>query len=104
MKRIFLLGLLAMFMTATFAQDQVRSYSVSGGLLGALNLSKFRVPDNDNETIDYDSKAGWGAGLWVNFPVGTSFSIEPQLMYNRYNYFTNSSVPNLLLKDGRIGY
>lgn len=104
MKKTFLFVLCCCLITAIYAQDtESKQYTVSGGVLGAVNLSKFRISGDNPTNIDYESKAGWAAGGWVNFPVGTGFSIEPQLMYSSYRYFTTSTTP-LLLNDGKIGY
>lgn len=78
-------------------------YTVSGGLLGAANFSEFRV-NNDNPAIDYNLKAGWSIGGWVNFPAGTGFSIEPQVMFSSYQYLTPSTATNVLMKDGKIRF
>ncbi len=75
-------------------------YTVSGGLLGAANFSKFRISGNDN--LDYNTKFGWGAGGWVNFPLGKVISLEPQIMYNSYTY--SSDAVGALLQDGKANY
>ena len=104
MKKALLLVLSCSVITAIYAQNIVKEhYTVSGGLLGAANFSEFRISDVDHSTMDYDTKTGWSFGGWVNFPVGKSFSLEPQLMYSSYRYFSNSTTP-LLLKDGKISY
>jgi hypothetical protein len=84
MKRILLLALCGMTFQNIFAQEATVTteahYTVSGGLLGALNLTKFKMKGDNATKPEYDSKAGWSAGAWVNFPLGSKFSIEPQLM------------------------
>ncbi len=100
MKRIFLALLL---ITSQFAigQNIVKDhYTVSGGVLGAVNFNSFRSVDNN--LIDYVTQTGWGAGGWVNIPLGKRFSFEPQLMYNKYVYKTTSTTP--LFQQGNIGY
>ena len=96
---------LSCFALATaFSQNIVKEhYTVSGGLLGAANFSKFAIDGNDPANVEYDMQVGWAAGGWVNFPVSKAFSIEPQLMYNLYRYKTNSTA-DLLLNDGKISY
>lgn len=80
-------------------------YTISGGVLGAVNSSQFRFKDNDAGNIDYDFKGGWAAGIWVNFPVASAFSIEPQLTYGSYGYRSNASnTQQLLLNEGKIKY
>jgi outer membrane protein OmpA-like peptidoglycan-associated protein len=105
MKKTILLVLSGFVFAAIHAQDveTKESYSVSGGILGAANFSKFRITENNHTNIEYDTKTGWSVGGWVNFPVGSGFSIEPQLMYSSYRYFTPTTTP-VLLKDGKIRY
>ena len=99
MKKIFLLCLI--FLThqgigQTIVKDH---YTVSGGLLGALNYNKFRVTDNDN--VSYDSKFGWSAGGWLNFPLGKAVSFEPQLFYTLYSYKSDNTT---FLNDGSLDF
>jgi outer membrane protein OmpA-like peptidoglycan-associated protein len=104
MKKIVLLVLAGSIMAAAYSQDNGQTrYSVSGGVLGAANFSKFRVDNDDASEIKYDTKTGWAVGAWLNLPVGTAFSIEPQLQYSTYQYRT-SSTTTLLLNEGRIRY
>jgi len=83
------------------AQNTVR-YTVSGGVLGAFNSTKFRVI-NDEPSVKYDARPGWSIGGWVNFPVTSHFSIEPQLMYSSLHYKSDDTAA-LLLNDGKITY
>jgi hypothetical protein len=105
MKKTFLFVLSCFAMTIIYSQnnDVENRYSVSGGVLGAVNLTDFRITENNHSNIDYDTKAGWGIGAWVNFPIGSRVSLEPQLMYNSYRYFTPST-SSVLIKDGKIKY
>ena len=99
MKRILLLALCGMLFQTLPAQDATDepSYTVSGGLLGAANWSKFRIPDNDvNTNAEYEFKTGWSAGAWLNLPLGNKFSIEPQVLFSSYNYLTDATTPQLL--------
>ena len=102
MKQILLLVLCGFLISTTYSQEAVvkNKYTVSGGLLGAANISQFRT----DQGVDYKSKLNWGVGGWVNFPITSGFSVEPQLMYNSYQYQTSSTTPTLLLKDGKIRY
>ncbi len=107
MKRIVLSVLCSSLLLTSWSQNEteekVKGYSVSGGLLGAANFSKFRIPDKFNSNISYDGKMGWSAGAWLNLPVANAFSIEPQLMFSSYRYFTSNITPTLL-NDGKIRY
>ena len=101
MKKIFLLILLcSLFITGLYAQNE---YRVAGGILGAVNLTDFRITENNHSSVDYDTKAGWGLGAWVSFPLGDKVSLEPQLMYNSYRYFTISTT-TALIKDGKLRF
>jgi outer membrane protein OmpA-like peptidoglycan-associated protein len=92
MKKIIPLALLLAFNTAMSQTPTIKivkeHYTVSGGLLGAANFAKFRVADNDN--FDYNTQVGWGAGGWLNIPMGKGLSLEPQLIYNNYAYSTDA--------------
>jgi len=105
MKRIILFALCSMTFGSVIAQDAEHpTYSVSGGLLGAANFSKFRIPDKGNTTsLSYDTKTSWAAGAWLNIPVTNHFSLEPQLMFSTYDYLTNSAAVELL-NDGKLYY
>src|SRR5688572_16254463 len=102
MKKIAL-SVLCLFVVATiYAQNDVQvNYSTSGGVLGAANLSQFRTT-NDDPSADYGSQFGYALGGWLNFPVSSGFSVEPQLMFSSYRYHTNSTTPSLLLTDGSL--
>lgn len=105
MKRILLLMLFVGGITMANAQQATEkvSYTVSGGLLGAANFSQFRSDKDAPVEVNYDFKTGWAIGGWVNFPVTSHFSVEPQLLYSSYRYKTDYAAP-LLLNDGRISY
>lgn len=97
---VFLMLLLAIS-SVSFSQKIVKEhYTVSGGLLGAMNFSKFRTTGTNTDR--YDIRPGWTAGAWVNFPMGKRFSFEPQLNYTRLQY--ESQVVGTLLNKGSIGY
>ncbi len=67
--------------TISFAQEKDR-YTVSGGVLGAANYSKFRVSD-DVPGVETKFKWGYAPGVWVNFPLGNVVSLEAQAQYSR---------------------
>jgi outer membrane protein OmpA-like peptidoglycan-associated protein len=104
MKKVFLFVLSCCAAATIYSQNIVKEhYTVSGGLLGAVNFSQFRVTGNNPSEIDYNFEPGWSAGGWVNFPVSSGFSIEPQLMYSSYGYHSNKA-SGVLLTDGKIRY
>ncbi len=64
-------------------------YTVSGGLLGAVNFSKFRITGTNTNNIKYSYKPGWSAGVWLSFPLGNVVSLEPQGMFTVLHYSPN---------------
>ena len=99
MKKLMFVCLIFLFQQG-FAQKIVKDhYTVSGGLLGALNYNKFRVTDNDN--VSYDGKFGWSAGGWMNFPLGKAVSFEPQVFYTLYSYKSDDLT---FLSDGNLDF
>ena len=108
MKKLFLfvLGCCVVVSATLHAQKITKEhYTVSGGLLGAANFSKFRIPGNHDDAVDYDTKTGYAAGAWFNFPLGRVISLEPQVFWNLMRYRASTgSTSNLLLNTGRIGY
>lgn len=94
-----LLPLLALIVcTRSLAQDTTQPqpikivkehYTVSGGLLGAANFSKFGISGTGQGNLKYMWKPGWSAGVWLSFPLGNAVSFEPQGMISQYHYSPN---------------
>src|SRR6188768_2275025 len=104
MKKLFLFVLSCCAFATIYSQNIVKEhYTASGGLLGAANFSQFRVTGDNPSNIDYNFEGGWSAGAWVNFPVSSGFSIEPQFMYSSYGYHSNKAT-GVLLTDGKVRY
>jgi outer membrane protein OmpA-like peptidoglycan-associated protein len=104
MKKLFLLVLSGSIMTAICSQNIVKEhYTVSGGILGAANFTKFSTKGANASNIDYNTETGWSAGVWVNFPMTNRFSFEPQLMFSSYSYQADYTPP-LLITDGELHY
>jgi outer membrane protein OmpA-like peptidoglycan-associated protein len=106
MKRIILFVFSACIIGSSYSQTIIKKdrYTVSGGILGAVNMSQFRITGNNPDNVDYDSETGWGAGLWVNIPVASWFSLEPQVQYNSLRYDAGNNNTSLLLANGKIRY
>lgn len=104
MKKVPLFVLSCLLISTIYSQNIVKEhYTVSGGLLGAANFSKFRMGNDNPSNIDFSWETGWSAGGWLNLPVSKRFSIEPQIMYSKYEYETANTTA-LLLNDGSISY
>ena len=103
MKKFILHLLMLTIAVTSYAQKTAHDrYTVSGGVLGAMNFSKFRLDGQNPANISYDAKVGWSAGGWVNLPLGKSLSLEPQVMYSYYTY--RAEYPAALLGNGNISY
>jgi hypothetical protein len=74
-KIIFIIALIAMGTTTTFAQTE---NPLRVGVKGGINLSNFRVDD----VGDNNMKVGLNLGLFAKLPVSPSFSIQPELLYS----------------------
>ena len=103
MKKFILHLLMLTIAVTSYAQKTAHDrYTVSGGVLGAMNFSKFRLDGQNPANISYDAKVGWSAGGWVNLPLGKCLSVEPQVMYSYYTY--RAEYPAALLGNGNISY
>ncbi len=82
MKKTLLFSAMAMLaLSSSFAQTADR-YTVSGGVLGAANYSKFRLAD-DVPGTDTKFKWGYAPGVYLNIPMGNVVSLEAQAQYSR---------------------
>ena len=72
MKKLVLGAAIAMS-SLTFAQQ----FGVKGG----MNVSSL---SDDASLSDQKSKIGFNAGVFMNAPLGSSFSIQPELIYTQY--------------------
>src|SRR4030095_11851048 len=102
MKKAFLFVLSCFIITIIYSQNNAK-YTVSGGLLGAVNFTKFKAEGTNASKIDYNTETGWSGGLWLNVPVAGGVSIEPQAMFSSYSYQVDNTVP-VLVGDGEINY
>ncbi len=91
-----------MFAATAFSQTAKPKYGISGGLLGALNLTKFRM--QDAPSVDYKSGIGYAAGVYLNFPLTSSISFEPQAQFSWLKYGVNSNTSGVSQFDGTLQY
>ena len=104
MKKVFLFVLSCCVFGMIHSQNIVKEhYTVSGGLLGAANFSKFRIGGTNTANVDYNTETGWSGGAWLNIPVSRVFSFEPQVMFSSYSYQTDSRSP-VLITDGEMQF
>src|SRR5215212_95598 len=81
-----------------FAQNRL-----SGGISAGANYSWL---DKDNVSdIDFKGKFGAVGGLWLNFPVSSSVSIQPSVLYSQMGtkIITSGVLGNAELKQ-RLAY
>jgi opacity protein-like surface antigen len=90
MKKL-ILGVAIATSSLTFAQNTVVKEEktlppspIKFGIKGGLNVSHLG--------IDRDSKAGFNVGAFANIPLGSSFSLQPELVYSQYGAFVKRDV------------
>ncbi len=86
MKRNIIFSLMLLISLGSFAQENSGRYSISGGLLGAMNFAHFKVSGNNPLGLKYGTKTSFGGGVWVNFPLSRVVSLETQAMFQTYRY------------------
>lgn len=106
MKKLLFFLILSALSSSMWAQklDKDR-YTLSGGLLAAYNSDKFLMQGDNLYNIEYTYSSGYSMGVWLNLPLGTRFSLEPQGMLSlyRYNPRPASGAPFLIV-DGSVTY
>jgi outer membrane protein OmpA-like peptidoglycan-associated protein/opacity protein-like surface antigen len=103
MKKSFsLLAMIFLVVASSFAQTHDR-YTISGGVLGAANYSKFRL-ENDITGTDVKFKWGYAAGVWVNLPLARMLSVEAQAQYSRIGTKAEASNTNTTTLNQELYY
>src|SRR5688500_8374311 len=102
MKHLYLLACLFALSTSAIAQNMAHDhYSVSGGLLAGINYNKFRVGGDNPADLSFGYKLGFSGGAYINLPLGSVISLEPQVQYSQYDF---EDVANSLLPTGKMKY
>jgi outer membrane protein OmpA-like peptidoglycan-associated protein len=86
MKRNILLPLMLLITPGAFSQGKSNHYSISGGILGAMNMVRLNVGGYNAAGLKYNTKKSFGGGLWINFPLSRSISLETQGVFSTYRY------------------
>jgi len=91
-RKTLLLLTISVTMAATVL---AQSHSITGGISAGANYSMLKSGD-ESSSGNYDWKWKWGpvGGIWVNFPVGNTVSIQPSLLYSQMGgryYFTDNT-------------
>lgn len=75
-------GSLAFAQTTTTTTSNMSSGSaVRFGIKAGMNVSSL---SNDGTLEDQGSKIGFNAGAFANIPVGSMFSVQPEVLYSQY--------------------
>lgn len=99
-KNLYCIAIMLLCFAGASAQTADR-YTISGGVLGAANYSKFRLSDEiPNSSTKF--KLGYAPGVWVNFPLGRAVSLELQGQYSRVG--TKYEVNNTTTLDQELTY
>ncbi|WP_042722940.1 porin family protein [Flavobacterium sp. B17] len=72
-------GSLAFAQTTTTSSNMSSTSPVRFGIKGGMNVSSL---SNDAGLDDSKSKIGFNGGVFANIPVASSFSIQPEVLYN----------------------
>ncbi len=105
MKNLKLMSLtvaILMFAATAFSQTEKPKYGVSGGLLGAANYTKFRTTKLN--TIDYKNDWGYAFGGYLNFPLSSVISFEPQIQLSWLKYNLNATPVSPKQFNGTLQY
>ncbi|CAM3026000.1 PorT family protein [Chryseobacterium flavum] len=78
MKKL-ILGLAVTASTLAFAQQTTSTSSATFGVKGGMNVSSL---SNGADLSDSKSKIGFNAGVFANIPLASSFSVQPEVLYN----------------------
>ena len=105
-KTLLLLTISLIIMATVFAQTN----RVSGGISAGANYSYLKSSD-EMTGYTYDWKWKWGGvgGIYLNFPLSNSVSVQPSVLFSqmgsKYNYAFSDSLGNYNYKSTqKLGY
>ena len=87
LKAIILSAIVLIVSAQVFAQTGRQK--TSAGILGAGNFTQFRVKNGFG--IDYKTAAALAGGVWVNIPLSSKWSLEPQAQWSTLWYKGNNN-------------
>ncbi len=67
--------------TTTTTSNMSADSAVRFGVKAGMNVSSL---SNDGSLEDQGSKIGFNAGVFANIPVGSMFSVQPEVLYSQY--------------------
>ena len=89
-KSIILAVVLVISLSVSFAQPYF-------GFRGGLNVTNVKITDDESDDVVMDDRYGYHGGLFMQYPLGAHFIIEPALLYSQRGYERTIDVP--LLED-----
>jgi len=89
-KKLLLLTVSVLIVATVFSQ----SNNISGGIVAGANYSYLNSNDELNNYYNWKWKFGPAGGVYLNIPIGSTVSIQPNILYSqmgaRYYYMDNS--------------
>ncbi len=101
---MLLVAMLMVTMTAmaqTTKTTKTTKPGISGGILGALNYTQFRT---NTSNVDYKNDLGSAAGVYLNIPFSTKWSLEAQGQWSTLKYNVKSQVGSIKQFAGTMQY
>jgi len=89
-KSIILAVVLVISLSVSFAQPYF-------GFRGGLNVTNVKITNDESDDVVMDDRYGYHGGLFMQYPLGAHFIIEPALLYSQRGYERTIDVP--LLED-----
>jgi len=89
-KSIILAVVLVISLSVSFAQPYF-------GFRGGLNVTNVKITNDESDDAVMDDRYGYHGGLFMQYPLGAHFIIEPALLYSQRGYERTIDVP--LLED-----
>jgi len=89
-KSIILAVVLLISLSVSFAQPYF-------GFRGGLNVTNVKITNDESDDAVMDDRYGYHGGLFMQYPLGAHFIIEPALLYSQRGYERTIDVP--LLED-----
>jgi opacity protein-like surface antigen len=95
MKKLLAGAVTALIVTSSaFAQssdDKGSSNSLHFGIRGGLNLAAI-VQDDDAPNFDTKMKPGFQAGVYLQLPITSGFSVQPEVLYSQKGYKADGTI------------
>lgn len=94
MKKIYAGTIAALMMCGTVmaqSKDNGSSNTLHFGIRGGLNLASI-VKDDDAPDFDNKMKPGFQAGVYLQLPITSGFSVQPEVLFSQKGYKASGSL------------